>query len=153
MNESMYTVALQRRRLKTTEPEDREFVMRQWADWEFFIMALWRLRRRAMIATRSRASARDAITEFDRDVLGLKPLRDVCEHIDDYAIDAATRHVKSIGRRELQVGSWSDTTLSWAIGAGSTGAAVTVDADRALAAAEQLLTAIRALRDNPTATS
>jgi hypothetical protein len=150
MNEAMYTVALQRRRLTTAEPEDQEFVMRKWADWQFFIMALWRLRRNAMIATRlasTRTAAHRAISEFDRDIPGLKRLRDVGEHIDDYAIDAAGRHVKSITRRQLQVGSWTDTTLSWAIGVGDTGTEINLNAETAVEAAERLLVAIRALRD------
>jgi hypothetical protein len=48
----MFTVALQRRRTRSNEPEDEGFVMRWWADLHFFIVALRRLRRAAELASR-----------------------------------------------------------------------------------------------------
>ncbi len=46
----MWTVALQYKRLSRREPEDEDFVMRWWADLEFFLVALGRLERSAAIA-------------------------------------------------------------------------------------------------------
>jgi hypothetical protein len=66
VNEAMHTVALQRRRLATEEPEDRDFPMRRWADWEFFISALWRLRRRAQIAAGPPTNVNDPHTAAGR---------------------------------------------------------------------------------------
>jgi hypothetical protein len=48
----MFTVALQRRRIRSKEPEDDVFVMRWWADLQFYIVALRRLRRAAELASR-----------------------------------------------------------------------------------------------------
>ena len=45
-NEACFTIALQHRRLKTTEPEDGVFVFRWHADLQFLIVALRRLRDR-----------------------------------------------------------------------------------------------------------
>lgn len=42
--------ALQRRRIRSAEPEDGAFPRRRYADWRFFIIALLRLRRSAQIA-------------------------------------------------------------------------------------------------------
>src|SRR5579859_2833960 len=41
-NEACFTVSLQHRRLRTTEPEDQVFVFRWWADLQFLIVALRR---------------------------------------------------------------------------------------------------------------
>lgn len=50
-NEATFTVALQRRRVRSKEPEDDAFVVRWWADRQLFIVALRRLRRAAEFAT------------------------------------------------------------------------------------------------------
>jgi len=34
-NNALWTLSLQRRRLKSQEPEDAEFIFRVWADYEF----------------------------------------------------------------------------------------------------------------------
>jgi hypothetical protein len=44
------TVALQRRRLRSTEPEDKDFILHWFADLQFLIVSLRRLRRSAAIA-------------------------------------------------------------------------------------------------------
>jgi hypothetical protein len=81
----MHTVALQVRRLATEEPEDETFVLRWWADLQFLIVALRRLRRAAGLA----ASADDeggrlraAIERFDRRLPALAVMRNVGEHLD-----------------------------------------------------------------------
>ena len=53
--EAISTVALQRRRPRSTEPEDGVFVFRWWADLQFLIVALRRLRRAAQLAARTPA--------------------------------------------------------------------------------------------------
>jgi hypothetical protein len=150
VNEAMHTVALQRRRLASDEPEDEVFPTRAWADWEFFISALWRLRRRARIAARTRtgsAAVVRAIAAFDEDLPDLKLLRDVAEHIDDYAVDRRTRHHPAVSRKELQVGSWNDSVLTWHLLDSETGIPCSLNADAALASAERLYLAVRAARD------
>lgn len=73
-NEAVWTVALQRGRLRSSEPEDVDFVFRRWADFQFLIVALRRLRRAADFATRVSSVdvlVNDAIREFDQAIPGL----------------------------------------------------------------------------------
>src|SRR5438105_1232151 len=102
----MHTVALQVRRLSTTEPEDETFVGRWWADLQFLIVALRRLRRAAELALRADSrggSVAAAIEAFDARLPGLLVMRNVGEHIDSYALDDPKRHHSEIDRRQLQV--------------------------------------------------
>jgi hypothetical protein len=115
-NEAMFTVALQRRRIRSEEPEDGVFVMRWWADLQFLIVALRRLRRAAELASRSQA-AKDSMTSalraFDDALPQLTVMRNVGEHIDDYALDNPKRRHKDVSRQALQVGTWDGTTYQW----------------------------------------
>jgi len=91
-NIALSTVALQRSRLHSEEPDDNEFVFRRWADFDFLIVALIRLRRAAILAAKVPAIKPDilaAVKEFDASLPGLKTTRDVAEHFDDYAVDKA----------------------------------------------------------------
>jgi hypothetical protein len=63
-------------------------------------------------------------------------MRNVGEHIDEYAVEGGQD--ESVGRRALQVGSFDATTLVWL--------GERLDADEALAAAEQLYGAIQDAR-------
>jgi hypothetical protein len=111
-NQACWTVALQVRRLRTEEPEDVKFVFRFWADLQFLIVALRRLRKAALIANFVPGVA-TAIKSFDGALPGLAKMRNVGEHVDAYAIDDPSRHHRDISRRGLQVGSWDGTTFSW----------------------------------------
>jgi hypothetical protein len=136
-NEAMWVVALQRRRLTTTEPEDRSFPGRLWADWQFFIVALIRLRAAAKIACavpEVRDEAARALAAFD-DGLPIRRMRDVGEHIDDYAVGRG-KH-SDVERRALEVGSFDSTTLRWHI------TPEELNADTALAHSEALSDVIR----------
>jgi len=116
VDEAMHTVALQRRRVRSTEPEDEDFVFRYWADLQFFVVALRRLRRAAELAsnvTVSKDNIKIAINKFDKDIPCLKVMRNVGEHIDTYVLDGDKRHHKEISRGLLQVGSWDGTTWKW----------------------------------------
>ena len=112
-NELVYTVALQCRRLKTAEPEDDEFVFRVWADWQFLIVALSRLRHVGVLAKRVEEVADEiqrALIAFDAALPSLQLMRNVGEHLDKYAIDQGHGE---ISRKALQVGSWTDADLFW----------------------------------------
>lgn len=115
-NEAMFTVALQRRRIRSDEPEDDVFVMRWWADLQFFIVALRRLRRAAELAGRV-ASVKDrlvlALRTFDDALPHLSVMRNVGEHIDDYAVGNPKRRHKHVDRRSLQAGNWDGVTYQW----------------------------------------
>jgi hypothetical protein len=136
-SEACYAIALQRRRLRSTEPEDAVFISRPWVDLQFMIVALRRLRRSALLAARVRLVAEDlqaAIKEFDQTLPSLAKIRNVGEHIDEYATDSQKRHHLDVSRRQLQVGSWDGKFFSWIVG---------LDIDTALKAAEKLFKAIK----------
>ena len=113
-SQEMYTVALQCRRLRSKEPEDSKFIFRWWADLQFLIVSLTRLRRSIEIAKKVSVAKNDlakALKVFDRSLPDLKTMRNVGEHIDNYANDQGRN--KNVNRRELQVGSWDGTTYIW----------------------------------------
>ncbi len=74
-----------------------------------------------------------AISKFDEALPGLQKMRNVGEHIDEYAIEKGRD--RSVSRRALQVGSVGSTKFEWL---GSS-----LNADDALAAAEGLYCAIK----------
>lgn len=138
-NEAMFTVKLQHRRLRSTEPEDEVFFFRRGADFQFLIVALRRMRRAAELAakvTTVSAAVQDALVAFDHDLPMLLTMRNVGEHVDDYAVDDPKRRHKQVSRRQLQAGSWDGTTFSWL--------EMTLNTDVALKAAWSLLSALRA---------
>lgn len=133
---AMWTISLQRRRLKTKEPEDQEFVFRLWADFQFFIVALTRLRRAAQLATKApvlRNAVRQALVDFDAVLPMLKPMRDAAEHIDDYAMDQGRN--STVSRGSLEVWASDETTFHWLN--------YELNTDTALSAALQLFQAIQ----------
>jgi hypothetical protein len=138
VNEAMFVVSLQRRRLQTTEPEDNEFLGRIWADWEFFVVALSRLRRRAAIV-RDVPEVASALSQFDRVLPHLKTLRDVAEHIDAYAVDHPKRHDPSVSRRQISVGAFNADSFQMHLGADH----IRLEADAALEAAARVDRAVR----------
>jgi hypothetical protein len=115
-NVSMWKVALQRRRIETAEPQDNDFLFRRWADFDFLIVSLSRLRRAACLAAtipelQSQISL--ALAAFDADLPGLNSMRNVAEHVDDYALDRGRK--KSVARQGLEVSTLTDDgiTLHW----------------------------------------
>jgi hypothetical protein len=135
-NLAMWTVALQRRRLKTHEPEDGEFLFRRWADFQFLIVALTRLRRAATLAATVptvKSAIRIALASFDAALPTLKNMRDIAEHFDDYALDRGRD--PSISRKSLEVGVVGDSVFQWL--------GHQLDADAAVTAARQLFKAIQ----------
>jgi len=113
---SMWSIHLQYRRLQSAEPEDASFVLRKWADFDFLIVCLTRLRRAARLAAalpELRSLLAVAVAAFDAAVPDLKRMRDVAEHIDDYAADRGKN--SAVLRQALEVSSLSDDgpTLRW----------------------------------------
>ena len=98
------------------KPEDSEFQLRRWADFDFLIVALTRLRRAANIAKKVQQISPQisaAVSAFDSALPHLKRLRDIAEHIDEYAVDAPRRHDQSIIRQHLEVGELHEETFVW----------------------------------------
>lgn len=93
-NLSICTISHQCRRLCSNEPEDSKFIFRRWADFEFLIIALTRLRRAANIARsipRISSQIAKAIDEFHNTLPIIKMQRDIAKHIDKYAVNSARR--------------------------------------------------------------
>ncbi len=135
-NVALWTVDIQRRRLNSTEPEDKDFPLRPWSDFQFLIVALARLRRAAELAAKVpsiRSNMRAALRNFDAVLPHLKTMRDVAEHIDDYGVDAGKD--KNISRKSLEVSSWDNRTWSWL--------GFETDIDEALSAGAQLFEALK----------
>ena len=113
-NLALWTVDLQRRRLNSTEPEDDRFIFRRWSDFHFLIVALTRLRRAAELAAKVpviRQMMRAGLQSFDSALPNLKKMRDVAEHIDDYAMDRGKD--RSIGRESLEVSASDSQQWQW----------------------------------------
>jgi hypothetical protein len=113
-NQAVWTISLQRRRLLTGEPEDREFMFRKLADYQFLIFALIRLRRTAELAGRVLFVAdamKSALVKFDDALPHLRAMRNVIEHIDDYSLDQGRD--RKVSRRSLEVGVYNDTVIHW----------------------------------------
>jgi hypothetical protein len=134
-NEMMFTVALQHRRIKSVEPEDQVFLFRQWADFQFLVIALKRLRRSAEIKINGEiiGNIKSALIEFDNALPSLTKMRNVIEHIDEYGLDKGRD--ESVKRHALQVGSNTDTVFFWLD--------EKINIDDALHAAEKLLLSVR----------
>jgi hypothetical protein len=141
-NQACFTVALQHRRIRSDESEDETFIFRWWADFQFLVVALRRLRRAAQLATNvleAHAAITAALVDFDAALPGLATMRNVGEHIDDYALDAPKRHHRNVTRGQLQVGSFDGTVFKWL--------GHQLDIDAALEAAEKLFQAVKIVAD------
>lgn len=137
-NIAMFTIALQRRRLRSVEPEDERFPHRWWADFEFMITALRRMRRAAELAAKApsvRIEIEAAIAAFDAAVPGLLAMRNVAEHIEDYGIDDPRRRLRDVDRDQLEVSTWGGSTVQWL--------GQELNVDDAVAAASTLLRTMR----------
>ncbi|MGH8612143.1 MAG: hypothetical protein ACREYF_08905 [Gammaproteobacteria bacterium] len=115
-NVALWTVDLQCRRLRNADEIDETFLFRLWADFDFLVIALTRLRRAVSLAGKAPILAppvAQALAAFDAALPQLKKLRDTAEHIDDYAVDRG--RVKSVKRQDLEVSSLTmeGPTLEW----------------------------------------
>lgn len=138
----MHTVALQVRRLQSTEPEDEVFIFRKWADFDLLAVGLVRLKRCAELACElpeARLSLSETIEEFDTKLPSLMRVRNVAEHIDDYALERG--HDNTVSRFSLEVSQFESDgpALSWHGGY--------LHAETALSAAEQLFLRMQVVRN------
>ncbi|HUY90031.1 MAG TPA: hypothetical protein VMV10_14945 [Pirellulales bacterium] len=119
-NDWMFAVSLQNDRIVNPRPQDQPFHPFgiqgfNEADVHFWAIALQRLRQIATTvesAPQQWDPVRRAIETFDAKLPWLKRLRDVFEHLQDYAIDSNLRHTPT-SRRELQVWSGGEDGLNW----------------------------------------
>ncbi len=112
-------------------------------DFQLLVALLWRLRLAGLMSTSD--GVRAAVDTFDREVPDLKLMRDVSQHLDEYAVDGpGHRHnlpgeTKRVGRCRLEVPRWSDDRFEWLGG--------TINVAQARSAALRLYTVIREQRD------
>lgn len=135
-NQALWTIDLQRRRLNADEPGDAKFILRRWSDFHFLIVALTRLRRAASLAAKVppiSTRMRNALKTFDAALPHLKKMRDVAEHIDDYAVDGGKD--RNISRKSLEVASSDGEIWQWL--------GFKIDASVALAASVALFGAMK----------
>jgi len=113
-DQALWTIDLQRRRLNSIEPEDETFIFRKWSDFHFFVIALTRLHRAGELAAKIpniNERIRSALKGFDAALPHLKKMRDIAEHIDDYAVD--TGKDKKINRMDLEIGTIEGEIWRW----------------------------------------
>jgi hypothetical protein len=145
--EWMWAVSLQYDRIINPRPQDQafhQFGVNDFneADIHFFVIALRRLRQSATTieqVPQQWDTIRRAIDEFDKRVPWLKHLRDVFEHLEDYAIDSNCRK-STTSCREIQVWSASKHSLIWL--------GYNVDYQEAHLAAKELYKAILSARNS-----
>lgn len=113
-NVASRAVGLQVRRLHSVEPEDAEFPLRWWADLQLLLTSLVRLRAAARLAQTTHRSAgviTNALADFDRQLPHLRSMRNVVEHIDDYAGDRGRD--TTVRPSMLEVGAWDGHRFTW----------------------------------------
>ena len=143
----MWAVSLQHDRITSPRPQDKAFHPFgidgfHEADGHFFVIALRRLRTVATTfehAPQQWDSVRSAIGTFDERLRWLKPLRDVFEHLEDYAVDSNCRR-SNTSRRELQAWSAGENGMPWL--------GYDVDWNQALSAAQDLFGTVKTAFDS-----
>lgn len=113
-NLALWTLSVQLRRLNGEEPEDKDFPLRRWSDFHFFIWALVRFRKACQIASKIpsiQTAMSTELNKFDSVLPNLIKMRDVAEHIEDYALSKGKD--RTISRQSLEVGSFDGETWSW----------------------------------------
>ncbi len=111
---AMWTLNLQLRRLRTTEPEDDEFIKRKIADFQFYILALTKLRSAGKLLSKIK-SLKSLITPnikaFDSELPFLTSIRNVDQHFDEYALNKG--HNKKVDKTMLETIWIEDETWNW----------------------------------------
>ena len=142
-NNFVFSVAMQISRIREKRADVEPFVMRRFVDLEFLVVALTRLRRAANVInlfpyTETKLS--QAMEKYDKRLSGLKQLRNITEHYDDYLLKKCRN--KKIDLKAIRSGymtkcisydsvEWMDFRL---------------DLDECLAAAEELEISMKAAR-------
>jgi hypothetical protein len=146
-NQWMWAVSLQHARITNPRPQDKAFHPFgvngfHEADVHFFVVALRRLR--TIASTLEHAPQQwnfvsSAIHTFDARIPWLKRLRDVFEHLEDYAVDSDQRR-SNTSRRDLQVWSADENGMQWL--------GYDVDWNQALSAAQDLYGSVKMAFDS-----
>ena len=84
-----FAVVMQISRVREERADVEPFVMRSFVDLEFLLVALTRLRRAANVINSfpyTETKLSQAMEKYDRRLSGLKQLRNITEHYDDYLL-------------------------------------------------------------------
>lgn len=119
-NDWMWAIDLQLSRIKSPRLQDADYHSfgvnsANDADIHFLVISLARLRRIAVTIEHVPTQWENvhlAINNFDARLPWLKRMRDVFEHLEDYAVDSNLKR-SSTSRRELQVWSLTDNGIHW----------------------------------------
>lgn len=120
-NEAAQAVSLQVGRIRSFSYDSDADPWQLLYDYQFLIGALARFDNAVSIAEHVPAVAGRVILirkEFVDRVPGLRKMRNVLEHAEDYAVDAQhfgwnRRGRKEVLRQQLQVGSWTQESYEW----------------------------------------
>lgn len=119
-NRWAWAVSLQHDRITKPRSQDKEFhpfgnEAFNEADVHYLVIALSRLRKIAITiehVTQVWGDVQESIKSFDDRLPWLKRLRDVFEHLEDYAVDSNLRKTNT-SRKELQVWSANENGMKW----------------------------------------
>ena len=142
-NNFVFAVVMQISRVREERADVEPFVMRPFVDLEFLLVALTRLRRAANVInlfpyTETKLS--QAMEKYDKRLSGLKQLRNITEHYDDYLLKKGKDKnidLKTI-RSGLMTKCMSYDSVEWMD--------FRLDLDECLAAAEELYISMSAAR-------
>lgn len=120
-NESAQAASLQARRIHTFSVGPETDPWQLLYDYQFLIGALARFDNAVSIAENVPTITGRIVLirkEFANKVPGLRKMRNVLEHAEDYAVDAQhfgsnRRGRKEVFRQQLQVGSWTQEGYEW----------------------------------------
>ena len=113
-NVAVWSINLQARRIRDSEPEDAQFVFRRWMDYHYLIIALSRLRETAqhllsIVALKDKMQP--SIEHFEAEFPWLRDLRNVVAHFDEYPIGKGKN--KELRKEGMEVATIGTDCLRW----------------------------------------
>ena len=136
-------VELQISRIHEELQNDEFFIMRHFVDFEFLLVALFRLRRAACAIVRipiARATIQRAIKNYDKRLPDLKKLRNISEHYDAYLLEEG--HDDTIDKEAIRLSLLTkcrlNATIEWM--------GYTMNLNECKTAADELFLEIQAVR-------
>ena len=142
-NNYVFAVVTQISRVREECADAELFVMRQFVEFEFLLVALTRLRRAAGVINLfpyTESNLSQAMAKYDERLLGLKQWRNITEHYDDYLLNIGRD--KKLDPKTIRSGymtkCMSYDSVEWM--------GFKFELDECLAAAEELYISMKAAR-------
>ena len=111
---AMWTLNLQLRRLRNNEPEDKVFIKRRIADFQFYLLALTKLRNSGKLMSEIKSIEpiiTPGVKAFDDKLTFLTTMRNVDQHFDEYALNKG--HKKGVENTMLEVITIENEKWTW----------------------------------------